>query len=187
MKDIALIILIHQIIFQGMFFVKEIIDLLGKCWMTHDGMWFFHCLQEFGIEATNKINKSAIQTLACIEIKRIKHLLEMDNKIENFHEFKLFFTEMSKLMIPEFMNVSFRFPEKNRMAWVFNHEKCFAYEGIKKLGAIDKYECGILYRIKCWLEALEIENKFDPEIDKCSMPFNGNCAGEITLFEGDTK
>ena len=166
---------------------KEIIDLLGKCWMTNDGMWFFHCLQEFGIEATNKINKSAIQTLAFIEIKRIKHLLEMDNKIESFDEFTLFFTEASKLMVPEFMNVSFNFPENNRMTWVFNHQKCFAYEGIKKFGAIDRYECGVLYRIKCWLEALEIENIFNPKIDKCSMYFNGNCAGEITLFEGDTK
>ena len=36
---------------------KEIVDLLNKCWMTHDGMWFFHCLQENGIEITNRINK----------------------------------------------------------------------------------------------------------------------------------
>ncbi len=161
---------------------KEIIDLLGKCWMTHDGMWFFHCLQEFGIEATNKINKSAIQSLASIEIKRIKHILGMENKIETFDEFKLFFTEASKLMVPEFMNVRFGFPEKNRMTWVFNHERCFAYEAIKKLGAIDKYKCGVLYRIKCWLDALEIKNRFDPRIDKCNMYFNGNCAGEIYLF-----
>jgi len=166
---------------------KEIIDLLGKCWMTHDGMWFFHCLQEFGIETTNRINKSAIKALAPIEIKRIKHLLGMKNEIETFGGFKLFFTEACKLMVPEFMNVSFSFPGENRLAWVFNHQKCFAYEGIKKLGAIDKYECGVLYRIKCWLDALEIENKFDPEIDKCNMHFNGNCAGKITLFAGDTK
>jgi len=38
---------------------KEVIDLLNKCWMTHDGMWFFHCLQELGIKQTNKLNKSA--------------------------------------------------------------------------------------------------------------------------------
>ena len=162
---------------------KEIIDLLGKCWMTHDGMWFFHCLQEFGIEATNKINKSAIQTLAPIEIKRIKHILGIKKNIDNFDEFKLFFMEASKLMIPDFMSVTFSFPEKNKMTWVFDQGKCFAYEGIKKLGAIDKYECGVLYRIRCWLEALEIENKFDPEIDKCSMHFNGKCAGVIYLFE----
>jgi len=40
--------------------------------MTHDGMWFFHCLQEFGIEATNKINKSAIKFLSSIEDKKKK-------------------------------------------------------------------------------------------------------------------
>ena len=162
---------------------KEIIDLLGKCWMTHDGMWFFHCLQEFGIEATNKINKSAIQSLASIEIKRIKHVLGIEKNIEIFEEFKLFFMEASKLMIPDFTNVRFGFPEKNKMTWMFNQEKCFAYEGIKKLGVIDKYECGVLFRIRCWLDALETENRFDPEIDKCSMHFNGKCAGKISLFE----
>lgn len=160
---------------------KETIDLLAKCWMTHDGMWFFHCLQEFGIAATNKINKSAIQSLASIEIKRIKHVLGIENNIKNFDEFRLFFTETFKLMIPDFMNVSFNFPEQNRMTWEFRQGKCFAYEGIKRLGAIDTYECGVLFRIKCWLEALEIKCRFDPEIDKCSMHFTGNCCGNIHL------
>ena len=164
---------------------KEIIDLLGKCWMTHDGMWFFHCLQEFGITATNKINKSAIQSLASIEIKRIMHILEIEKNIENFDEFKLFFMQASKLMVPDFMNVSFSFPEQNRMTWTFRQGKCFAYEGIKRLGAIDTYECGVLFRIKCWLEALEIDSRFDPEIDKCNMHFTGKCSGKICLFEAN--
>jgi len=25
---------------------KELIDLLNRCWMTHDGVWFYHCFQE---------------------------------------------------------------------------------------------------------------------------------------------
>lgn len=160
---------------------KEIIDLLGKCWMTHDGMWFFHCLQEFGIVATNRINKSAIQSLASIEINRIKHVLGIEKNIENFDEFKLFFREASKLMVPDFMNVSFSFLEQNRMTWAFEQGKCFAYEGIKRLGAIDMYECGVLFRIKCWLDALDIKNRFDPEIDKCNMHYKGNCCGNIGL------
>jgi len=90
---------------------KETIDLLNRCWMTHDGMWFFHCLQEFGIEATNKINKSAFKSLSSIEIKRIKSILGFEKNIENFEEFRLFFIEASKLMIPDFMNVRFSFPE----------------------------------------------------------------------------
>jgi len=162
---------------------KEIIDLLGKCWMTHDGMWFFHCLQTFGIEATNQINKAAIQSLASIEINRIRQVLGIKTRMDNFDEFKLFFTEASKLMIPEFMNGGFDFPEKNRMTWMFKQDKCFAYQGIKRLGAIDKYECGVLFRIKCWLDALEIENRFEPEIHQCNMHFNGKCSGTIHLFQ----
>jgi hypothetical protein len=160
---------------------KETIDLLGKCWMTHDGMWFFHCLREVGIAATNKINKAAIHSLASIEIKRIKQVLGIEKEIVNYNEFRSFFMEASKLMVPDFMNVSFSFPEQNRMTWTFRQGKCFAYEGIKKLGAIDTYECGVLFRIKCWLEALEIQNRFDPEIDKCSMHFTGKCSGNIRL------
>ena len=77
-------------------------------------MWFFHCLQEFGIEVTNKINKSAIGTLSSVEIARVQKVLDCIKSIENFHEFKIFFDEASKLMIPDFMNVKFTFPEIGR-------------------------------------------------------------------------
>ena len=54
---------------------KEIAELLGKCWMTHDGMWFYHCFNELGIERANKLNKSAIRSLAPIEIARFREAL----------------------------------------------------------------------------------------------------------------
>ena len=54
---------------------EELIDLLNRCWMSHDGMWFYHCLQEFGIEKANNLNKSAIQSLAPLEIERIKEFI----------------------------------------------------------------------------------------------------------------
>ena len=161
---------------------KETIDLLNKCWMTHDGMWLFHCLQEFGIEATNKINKSAIKSLSSIEIKRIKSVLRFEKNIESFEEFRLFFNAASSFMIPDFMNVKFGFPEENKMTWEFNKGKCFAYVGINRLGIIDKYKCGVLYRIKCWIEELDIKHRFNPEIDRCLMHHSGYCSGEIQLF-----
>ena len=160
----------------------EMIDLLNKCWMTHDGMWFFHCLQEFGIEVTNKINKSAIKSLSVIEIERVKKAIGLDGQIKNHKEFKAFFIEVSKLMIPEFMDVTFDYPDNNKMTWKFNKGKCFAYSGIKKLGVIENYDCGVLYRIKCWLDSLCINHRFSPEIGICSMHHTGDCSGEIHLF-----
>lgn len=161
---------------------KETVELLNKCWMTHDGMWFFHCLQEFGIEATNKINKSAISSLSSIEIARLRKTLDFMSPIEDFDSLKEFFDETAKLMVPDFMNVSFSFAEKNKIAWRFNQDKCFAYKGISLLGVIEQYDCGVLYRIKCWLDALGVKHAFTPEIGPCHMHFNGTCSGEIELF-----
>ncbi len=72
---------------------KNIIDLLNRCWMTHDGMWFYYCVKEFGIAKANEINKAAIQSLAPLEIDRIKKSLGFENRIENFQELKNFFTQ----------------------------------------------------------------------------------------------
>ena len=71
------------------------------------------------------------------------------------------------------------------MAWEFNQNKCFAYAGIKRLGVIAHYECGVLYRIKCWLDELRIKHRFIPEIGKGHMHVNGSCPGEIQLFVSD--
>ena len=101
---------------------------------------------------------------------------------EDFDGVTVFFKEASKLMIPDFMNVQFTYPEKNKMVWAFNQDKCFAYSGIKRLGVIEQYECGVLYRIKCWLDELGIPHRFIPEIGKCHMHVKGSCSGEIQFF-----
>jgi hypothetical protein len=58
-------------------------------------------------------------------------------------------------MIPGFMRVAFTYAEKDKLAWTFEPGKCFAYKGFKRMGAIEKYECGVLYRIECWLDNWE--------------------------------
>ncbi|MBM4314117.1 MAG: hypothetical protein FJ122_09385, partial [Deltaproteobacteria bacterium] len=47
-------------------------ELLVKCWMTHDAVWFTHCLQECGIEKTSRMNRQAVKALATVEIGRLK-------------------------------------------------------------------------------------------------------------------
>ncbi len=74
------------------------------------------------------------------------------------------------------------FLKKIKMEWVFTQGKCFAYAGVKRLGVIDKYECGVMHRIKCWLEELGIKNNFNPEINNCLMHHRGDCSGKISLF-----
>jgi Family of unknown function (DUF6125) len=158
---------------------EELIDLLNRCWMTHDGMWFYHCLKNFGIGKANELNKAAIQSLAPMEIERIKKALGLEKQIENFQEFKDFFIAVSHLFIPRFMNITMTFPKENILHWQFEPGNCFAYKGIKRIGVIDQYECGVIYRLECWFDSLGIKYNAAPQVGRCLMLDSGVCQGDF--------
>ncbi|MGD2186718.1 MAG: DUF6125 family protein [Desulfobacterales bacterium] len=161
---------------------EELIELLNKCWMTHDGMWFYHCLQEFGIAKANKLNKAAIKSLAPIETGRIKRTLGIEKqKIETFAEFTSFFKGAAELFIPDFMKISLSFPDENVLHWEFEPQKCFAYRGMQKMGVVAEYECGVIYRVECWIASLGITYNVVPQIKKCIMLTHDTCCGDIRL------
>ncbi len=156
---------------------RELRELLTKGWMTHDAMWFYHCSQEIGMEKTNKINRAAVRSMAAIEAKRIAKLLGI--KVESFDELKKLFIEGFGLLKADFMNFSFEFPEQNLFRW--NIQGCFAYDGIKGLGLLDQYECGIKERAYGWLDGLGIKFEVQPDTLACSMHATGKCITDIRL------
>ena len=167
---------------------KEIRDLLGKGWLTHDGMWFYHTYQELGIEKANKLNKAAIRSLAPIEIKRIRKALGIGvEKIGTFEELKDFLFEAIEMTLPNsvFERFKFRASSKDLLHWEWDYGECFAYKGMKQIGIIDGYRCGVMYRIECWLETLGIKYSINPKIDKCMMHEKGACLGDIRVILGD--
>ena len=167
---------------------REIRDLLGKGWLTHDGMWFYHTYQELGIEKANVLNRAAIRSLAPIEIKRVKKVLGMGGeKIETFEELKDFMVVVLEMILPNSVFEKFRFrtSSKDLFHWEWESGECFAFKGMKQIGIIDDYRCGVMYRIECWLEALGIKYSIDPKIDKCIMHEKGACSGNIRVIFGD--
>ena len=166
----------------------ELRDLLGKGWLTHDGMWFYHTYQEFGIEKANTLNKAAIRSLAPIEINRVKNVLGIrEEKIATFEKLKDFMLEALELILPKSVFEKFRFraSSKDLLHWEWESGECFAYKGMKQIGIIDDYRCGVMYRIECWFEALGIKYEIDPKIDKCIVHSTGNCSGDIRVFPGE--
>ena len=90
---------------------KKLADLIVKCWMTHDGLWFYHCLAELGIEKTNKLNKAAIQSLAPIEVIRLKKMLGIKkDRMESYEEFRSFMQTAAEIFIPDFIYNHFLIP-----------------------------------------------------------------------------
>ena len=163
---------------------RDLRDLLGKGWLTHDGMWFLHTCQELGVEKSNVLNKAAIRSLAPIEMKRVKKILGIGGqKIDTFEDFKDFMTAAFELILPGsvFEKFLFRASAKDLLTWEWESGECFAFKGMKQIGIIDDYRCGVIYRIECWLEALGIKYSNDPKIDKCIMHETGACSGEIKV------
>ncbi len=154
-------------------------EILNKNWMTHDAMWFYNCLQEFGIEKTNIINKAAIRGMAAIEIKRFQKALGVE-RLNSFDEFKVFFDTVMRMATGSFMKYRYNTPAHNMM--LAQWESCFAYEGMKSLGVSDRYECGIMLRIDTWLNTLGIRFEVEPKITGCMMHTDGKCFYEYRFF-----
>ena len=113
-------------------------------------------------------------------MQRIKKAMGWENvKIEMFEQFKIFITSGFSVIKGDFMDFKYTFPENNRMHWEMN--RCFVYKGMEMIGVHKQYECGIIYRVSCWLDALGINHKIEPEIDKCLLNSRGNCNGDIIL------
>ncbi len=158
---------------------KELKELLNKCWMTHDAMWFYNCLRECGIEKTNKVNRAAVKALAAVEIKRMKKAVGVD-KLETFSEFWDFFQIAMATLTGEFMKYSFVSKDINHIRGTWR--QCFAHDGIKALGVIDQYECGVMGRVESWFDSLGVKYEVEPKVTQCMMHTEGQCYRDYTFF-----
>ena len=158
---------------------KELKELLVKCWMTHDGLWFYHCLQECGIEKTSRINQAAARAIGVIEAKRIKKALGLE-KVDSFEKLVELVREGFDIVRGDFMQFEHDFSSHNMMH--ITTKRCFAYEGITKMGAIDGYDCGIFARMAGWLDGLDIQYEVSPPIKGCMLHSKGDCYRDFMFF-----
>ena len=159
-------------------------ELLVKCWMTHDGSWFYNCFKEFGIETANKLNKAAIKALSPIEMQRVMKAQGLDDiKIESFEQLKIFIDNGFSILKGDFMQFNYTFPKHNVLHWEM--DKCFAYEGMKRIGVEDKYEYGLIYRVCCWLDAVGFKYKLEPKINECLLHTQDKCVGDLIFNFSD--
>lgn len=163
-------------------------DYLSKGWLTHDGMWFYNACRELGIETANRLNRAAIRSMAPLEVERSRKVLGIIGEAPaTFDGLADFFVRGLELLLPSsvFSRFMISIPEKNLIRWEWKEGECFAYKGIKMTGFIDAYECGVIYRLECWMDALGIKYRVEPETGKCMMHHGGYCRGSFRFFFPD--
>ncbi|MBM4445959.1 MAG: hypothetical protein FJ023_01230 [Chloroflexi bacterium] len=78
-----------------------------------------------------------------------------------------------------------RIPSKNVLHWEWENQECFAYKGMKRMGLIDRYVCGVVYRIEYWFQNLGLKFTSSPKIEKCLMHEKGYCSGDFEFLFDD--
>ena len=119
------------------------------------------------------------EALAAVEIRRLKKAAGVE-KLETFGEFWDFFRFTMATLTGDFMKYAFESKGMNHISVTWH--RCFAYEGIKALGVIDRYECGIMYRVESWFDTLGIKYEVEPEVVHCMMHTEGRCYRDYTFF-----
>jgi hypothetical protein len=159
---------------------RELKELVLKCWMSHDGAWFYNAFNNYGIEAANKLNKGAIKNLSTLEMQRIRKALGLEKKqIKTLEELKEFIDNGFSVLKGDFMKFNYDFQEPNKLHWEM--DTCFAFEGMKMIGVKKGYECGVVYRVCCWLDALGLKYKLSPKINECLLYSQGKCKGDLFI------
>lgn len=159
----------------------ELKNLLLRGWMTHDAMWFRHALEEFGIAAADRLNRSAIRSMAAIEARRLMKALGL-REIRNMDDLRALFEGAWGLIKGDFMAFAPSYPAPNTIHW--DVPACFAFDGISQLGAIEGYNCGIFFRLETWLDTLGIKYQVAPKVEGCMMHREGRCYREYRFDFG---
>lgn len=157
---------------------KELKELLVRCWMTHDGLWFYHALQECGIEKTSKINQAAARAIGAVEARRIARALGVE-KVAGFGDLRELMQSGFEVIKGDFMKFTYDWSVENRLH--VQTDRCFAYEGITKMGAIDGYDCGIFARVSGWFDGLGIACEVTPPLKGCLLHTGQRCYRDFTF------
>jgi hypothetical protein len=105
-------------------------------------------------------------------VKRLQRAFDL-GRVDSLEQIKKLFDAAEKVFIPDFMGYEITYLSDDGLR--MDVQKCFAYEGISRMGAIDRYECGIFHRIESWFNALGIAFEVTPEVETCLMNSGGNC------------
>jgi ketosteroid isomerase-like protein len=151
-------------------------QLLVRGWMTHDAMWFKNAIERVGADEANELNLAAIRDMAPIEVRWMQKALRLDG-VASLAELEAFVSGAMALLAGDFMQFRWRWQPPDSLH--VEVDRCFAFEGVRRIGAIEAYQCGIFERIYAWFDALGIKYRVTPASRHCTLHHDGTCVRDV--------
>jgi Family of unknown function (DUF6125) len=144
-------------------------DILLRNWLTHDALWYGEVAAKFGMAEASPMNLRVCRKLGRIEFKRLMNAVQAAPP-KNFKEYRELFEQGAEVFVPEFITMQIDYPGGSLQG--FHVSECFAHQGMKKLGVLPEYECGIFERIEGWFDAMGLRYTRTPDLSRC-LKFKG--------------
>jgi hypothetical protein len=158
-------------------------SILIKNWMTHDALWYGEVATKFGMSEASPMNLRVCRKLGQIEFGRLMKMVETPSP-KNIEEYQELFEVGEQVFFPDFVSAQISYPGNDSQ--IFDFLDCFAYKGMKKLGLLPDYECGIFERIEGWFDAMELHYTRTPDLSRC-LRLKGNKCRITVQFHFESR
>lgn len=152
--------------------------LLVSCWMSHDARWFNAVAREFGLEAANRVNQSAVREAAKAEAKRVGRALGLAPP-RDAAGCLVAQRALIGMLGPDLLEYEAQVEAPD--AYRVTVRRCFAHENVTKAGIADGYDCGIFARIEGWIGGMGFEPQVDPPLKGCLKAQGKECVHTVRI------
>ena len=154
-------------------------ELLRRCWYTHDARWFMSVVQEFGLEAANRLNKRTCRALGEAEMRRLVGALGIAAPT-NVQELVPVIEAAFRLFTPPpLMDLEVRLVDDH--SWEGWMKSCFIHDNVVKAGIGPSYVCAAIDRIWGWHDALSLPLAGEPPALRCRKLEGRECRHVLTI------
>jgi hypothetical protein len=155
---------------------------LRRSWMQHDALWFHRVAERFGADEANRLNVTNLREIGFAEMLRFRRSCGVRRPVDEAMAIDLL-SRLAQLAIGDLVDYDFTFEYPNVAFWT---TRCFAFEGVNRVGIAKAYECGPLPRVVGWLEALGFSVQSPPE-KGCHVAHGRACRWELIISNDNNE
>ena len=154
-------------------------ELLRKCWYAHDARWFRSVAEEFGLEATNRVNKRACRALGEAEMRSFMKALGITPPTTVQELVPVIEPAFSLFTPPPLLDLEVRVVDDR--SWEGWMKRCFIHDNVVQAGIGASYVCAAIDRIWGWHDALGLPLADKPPAFRCPKLEGRDCRHVLTI------
>lgn len=158
---------------------QEQLELLRRCWYSHDARWFMAVAQEFGLQAANTLNKRACRALGEVEMRRLVAALGIAGPTTVQELTQVIEVAFRIFVPPPLTELEIRVVDDHSYeVWM---KRCYIHENVTKAGIAPLYDCAAGDRIQGWHDALGMPLAEEPPALRCPKIEGRECRPVLTV------